>query len=178
MFEAWEGSQDQCIAKSTASDLLQGTWTFQTYGSVTLFNRAGEIYSGHLGFGYYALDGVSINLEAAGHHFNASEGFGNNADMGGLDLLIRWHLIDEEPLSVYVEGGAGILQGSNEVPPEGTRFNFSPQFGCGVTWLFAPGSRLMAGARWQHISNAAMHGEIKNPGYDGLMVYSGLVFSF
>ena len=39
------------------------SWTFQTYGSATFGDDAGELYLGRAGVGYHAWDDISVNLE-------------------------------------------------------------------------------------------------------------------
>jgi hypothetical protein len=56
--------------------------------------------------------------------------------------------------------------------------NFTPQLGIGFTYAFNDESQLMAGVRWQHISNADVKGRENNPGYDGAMFYLGMMFPF
>jgi hypothetical protein len=37
---------------------------------------------------------------------------------------------------------------------------------------------LMGGARYFHLSNAQQHGREKNPSYDGVEFYVGMLFAF
>ena len=81
-----------------------------------------------------------------------------------------------------MEGGAGIQESSDPFPEGktniGTHFNFRPQLGMGFTVGLTDQVRLMAGARWLHISNADRDGSVHNPGYDAVLVYSGLMIPF
>ena len=164
------------------ADFAEDSWSYQAYGSATIGNpRRGKLYEGHIGFGYYFLDNISINAEFTGigtatrDHGGET---GHDGAGGGFDLLFRWHLLHGESWSIYTEGGAGLLQLTEPFPANGTGFNFTPQFGFGGTLRVFENWRLMAGARYQHISNAGLHGPSHNPGFDGAMVYAGLIMPF
>jgi hypothetical protein len=165
------------LADAPRGPWTQGTWTFQSYGSGTIGTHAGALYSGHIGVGYHPLDNVSINLEAVGRYFNAFSAE-PNGEAGGLDLFIRWRWLDAGDLSSYLELGSGIIESSSSIPPNGTHFNFVPQIGVGLTMRVVDQTRLMIGSRWLHVSNGGLSSQDINPGYDGVMIYAGMLFAF
>ncbi len=159
----------------------KGTWTFQSYVSATVGEDSGALYLGHFGAGYFVFDGFSVNLEAVlgGIRAQNEAGEGGGAfAAGGFDLLARWHVIRADKWSIYLEGGAGVLQSGQSFPAHGTHFNFTPQAGVGVTFEVLENARLMLGSRWHHVSNADIFSNSRNPGYDGLMFYGGLTIPF
>ena len=156
----------------------KGTWTAQTYGSATVSGEAGGLFTAHVGGGYHFKDDMSINLELIAGSINFDEGFNDSAAVVGLDLLLRYHFFQYGDLTLYTDGGFGLQQSSLPFPMAGTHFNFRSQAGIGLTLKLNDRARLMAGARWLHVSNAAKDGEVLNPGYDGAMVYSGFLFTF
>ena len=159
-----------------APALSPGTWTVQTYGSATLGNDEGRLYLSHVGGGYFVLDGLSVNLEGV---FGAVDSERNGDPYAvGFDLLLRWHFLKTQSWSVFADGGAGMLWIEDRFPTSGTRQNFTPQVGLGVTLHLADQLNLIAGVRWHHISNASKRGEDRNPGFDGALVYGGLVIAF
>lgn len=100
---------------------------------------------------------------------------------GGLSVSnnYRWHFINEECHSFFIDAGVGLLVATDDVPTGGTEVNFLPRLGAGATWRFGNGpQRLVVGARWHHISNARMRGQDQNPARDGLMLYAGVEFPF
>ncbi len=155
-----------------------GSWTFQTYGSAALGDRTGNVFTAHVGAGYYMKDDLSINIELLAGEININEGTEGVASVVGVDLLLRYHFRKEGPWTFYLEGGAGLQQSSDPFPTVGTHFNFRPQAGIGFTVELLDRARLMSGVRWLHISNANKDGPLKNPGYDGVMIYSGLMIPF
>jgi len=156
----------------------KGTWTAQTYGSATLSGEAGGLFTAHIGGGYHFKDDLSINLELIAGNINFDKGFGGSSTVVGLDLLLRYHFFRYGDWTFYADGGVGLQQSSRPFPLAGTHFNFRPQAGMGFTLKLNERARFMAGARWLHVSNANKDGSTRNPGYDGAMVYSGLLFTF
>lgn len=161
----------------------RGLWTVQGYGSGTadlLGADSGNVLLGHVGVGYYVLNNVSLNLEGALGVTQARSRIKEESLAYGLDLLLRWHILNfEDPgVSVYLEGGAGLLWTENPFPPGGTHQNFSPQGGLGVAWRLSDHLNLLSGARWHHISNASKGEPGTNPGYDGILGYVGLQWGF
>lgn len=125
---------------------------------------------------YFLGDGIELSGEVAGWYF-AQEG----DDAAGLSgsVIFRWHFYRKDPWTVYVDTGIGLMGATDDVPADGTSFNFMPQAGAGITRrLNEDGMRLQAGLRWHHISNARVTGDDDNPDRDAPMVYVGLIFPF
>lgn len=157
------------------------SWTMQAYGSATFGDDASELYLAHMGFGYHIWDNFSFNVELVGGGFHAdNEGgeSGHSAAAVGVDLLARYHFYRGEGWSLYGDAGSGFMQGTTSVPANGTHFNFTPQAGIGLLMNRDHNMDLITGARWHHISNARMNGIKQNPGYDGAMIYAGMLFRF
>ena len=157
--------------------LAAGSWSFQTYGSVTFGEDSGELYLAHAGFGYHPWDNISINAEMVGGVVSAEDEGGESGTVGG-DLLVRYHFLRGDGWSLYGEAGSGFLQTSMSFPANGTHFNFTPQAGIGLLMDLDDNMHLMAGARWHHVSNARMQGVGQNPGYDAAMIYAGVLLRF
>ncbi|MFG0274015.1 MAG: acyloxyacyl hydrolase [Phycisphaerales bacterium] len=97
-------------------------------------------------------------------------------------VLFRWHfLMDEEDRdwSVFASAGVGMLFTDEDVPFDGTKYNFTPTAGVGFTHRLGDGdNRLIGGLRWQHISNARTAGGDENGGRDFATFYVGVMFPF
>lgn len=127
-------------------------------------------------FSYFLGDGIELSAEVAGWYF-AQKG----DDAAGLSgsVIFRWHFVRRDPWTVYLDTGIGLMGATDDVPADGTSFNFMPQAGAGVTRrLNDDGLRLQAGLRWHHISNARITGDDDNPDRDAPMLYVGLIFPF
>ena len=59
----------------------------------------------------------------------------------------------------------------------GTTYNFTARVGPGVTYRLFDNAHLAAGVRYFHNSNGDQHGRGKNPGYDGVEYYVGMIFT-
>lgn len=125
------------------------------------------------GVSHFFYDGHSINLELNGL---AVDQQGDDAVGLNLALLVRSHWIRRENWSIYIDGGAGLLTTTNDVPNAGSSFNFTPQIGGGATFAVNDTQRIMTGLRWYHISNAGTFES--NPGLDTLYGYVGYNFPF
>ncbi len=125
------------------------------------------------GVSHFFYNGHSINLELNGLAFDQT---GSNAVGLNLALLVRSHWIRGENWSIYIDGGAGIIATTDDVPAAGSSFNFTPQIGGGATFAINDTQRIMTGLRWYHISNASLFES--NPGLDALYGYVGYNFPF
>ncbi len=164
-----------------AEPFVAGSWTMQAYGSATFGDNSGELYLAHVGFGYHLWDNISFNAEVVGGGFNAEDEAGQSGGgsaAGGLDLLMRYHFYRGDGWSLYGDAGSGLIHGSIRFPANGTQLNFTPQAGIGSLIDLDDNMYMMVGARWHHVSNARMKGIDQNPGYDGAMIYAGLMFRF
>jgi len=126
-----------------------------------------------VGVSWFIEEDLSLDLE-----FNAfgTDQTGNDAAGFNFNVLLRWHFLARETWSIYLDGGAGMLITSSDVPEEGSSFNFTPQAGVGASFDVWARNRLLVGARWQHISNANLYSN--NPGRDSVMAYVGLSIPF
>ncbi|PSB07775.1 acyloxyacyl hydrolase [Pleurocapsa sp. CCALA 161] len=123
------------------------------------------------GLSKFLFDGHSINLELNTIYFSQP----NNDALGlNLALLMRWHFLRKTNWALFIDGGAGIMGTSSDVPSKGASFNFTPQAGAGINIKLKNQRRLMLGLRWHHISHADLFGA--NPGRDSIMGYVGVQF--
>ncbi|MGF1512619.1 MAG: acyloxyacyl hydrolase [Elainellaceae cyanobacterium] len=136
-------------------------------GAATTFDN--EFALAGAGLSHFFANGHSINAELNGMAFSQE---GDDAVGANLNVLLRYHFVRQENWSLYVDGGAGILGTTDNVPSGGSSFNFTPQAGGGATIRLSDAERLMVGLRWHHISNANTFDS--NPGRDSVMGYVGL----
>jgi lipid A 3-O-deacylase len=128
-----------------------------------------------VGFSYFVATRLSLEVEFNGWYFNVEEGsaWGINSN-----LLIRWHFwqSNDGRWTLFGDAGAGLLLSTENVPSTGSDFNFTPQLGGGFSLDIGNDNRLLAGARWHHVSNANTRGD--NPGQDNLLFFAGVSFPF
>jgi len=160
----------------------KGDWVVTAYGSTTLFDDDhGDFYTAHLGAHYHFKDDLSIGLEGVGGYVepNWTNGVRTEPDedgiVGGLDLMLRWHFVNEADWSVYLDGGVGLQQASTNFPSD-SHFNFRDQLGIGATWRLFDNARLMGGVRYHHQSNAGT--SENNDGGDWAQPYVGVMVPF
>jgi hypothetical protein len=176
--EATPGSPDAVAALNASPPPAYGkpdTWRwnlsvgagFHVTDADNMFGVAG------CGFTYFIVERVSAEFELNGMHVYQQ---GDDAIGPNLNLILRWHILAEESWSFYLEGGAGVLLTTEDVPRNGSSFNFTPQLGVGVTTDIGSGRRFFAGLRAHHISNANTFEE--NPGRDSIFIYAGISFPF
>jgi lipid A 3-O-deacylase len=127
------------------------------------------------GISHFMADDISIDLDLNLINFWQE---GEDAIGGNLNLLLRWHFLHDEARSwsVYADGGAGLLWTHESVPHNGSRFNFTPQFGLGASFAVCDDKRLFVGGRWFHVSNARLYDN--NPGRDFGLFYVMLGWPF
>lgn len=145
-------------------------------GAIDGEGEGGTDLTGFVQLTWFIVDDLEFGGEVGAWHFQQE---GEDAVGGSLSALLRWHFVNEERLSLFVDGGIGLLGASEEVPEGGTKQNFLPRAGVGATYRPWDGdTRLMLGLRWHHISNARLSGSEDNPSRDGVMLYAGLCVPF
>jgi len=163
----------------------KGSWTFDTFATATsnINDRPhGNFVGGGVGGAYYFEDRWALRGELLGLFVDQA---GDSAGAAGFSLLLRHHFYQEGRLSLFIEGGAGLLQSSVSIPDgdrddsrDGTNFNFTPQASLGFTWALEERTHLFGGFRYLHISNAGTNGGDRNPGVDSIGGFMGIMFSF
>ena len=145
------------------------TWYFQGAAATTLDNNEPDPRRfGFVGVGIseFLFNRHSINLEFNTIYFDQP---GENAVGFNLNLLGRWHFIKKENWTTYIDGGAGVMGTTNDVPRQAAGFNFTPQVGGGFSLKLKEDRFLLFGLRWHHISHAELFG--RNPGRDSILGY-------
>lgn len=157
-----------------------GSWRWALYGGYADdIDRDGAHGNVHWAAEYFAVEDFSVSFELGGLVFDDdSTANGDTAYGANFNILLRWYFHTEDTWALYVDGGAGLLGVSEEVPANGSNFNFTPQAGVGAMFdVGDDGARLMVGARWHHFSNARSYdGQANNPGRDSVMGYVGVSF--
>ena len=157
-------------------EFSKGYQKWQTYVSAAGFDEGkGEMYSLHLGYGYFFMDDFSINIDVLGSYIDS--GIDDNGIAAGLDVIFRRHPFKghDNLWSLYLDLGAGLQQQSTNFAGS-RRFNFRILAGGGATIRVAENARLIAGIRYLHISDAGIEGG--GGGFDGLHFYAGSMFPF
>ena len=118
---------------------------------------------------HFVENNLSLDL---GLHIIDVEQSGKDAMGLNVSTQLRWHFINEDMWSMFLEGGVGLLRTSANVPSGGSEFNFTTQIGCGFSFDAGNYNRWLIGARWFHISNANTYNN--NPGRDSVMLWTGI----
>jgi hypothetical protein len=142
-----------------------------TGGYITRGNR--HLTYGTVGYGHYLANRLEIRPEIVGYYGSQST---EPALMIGLTLEGRLHFLEVGKMSLFGEIGGGILEGNNDFPPQGTKFNFTYQAGLGVSYHISQKIDLLARASFLHISNAFIDGRDRNPAFNGFGGYIGLMW--
>lgn len=178
--EVLPGAEEGLDAKALASSnaplpyATKGStaWWFEL-GAGSNFD-GGWMALGGVGLEWYPVDGFALGARFDG----IGVGLKDTPTTAGVDaaVLVRWHVLRRETWSLYFDGGCGFAVFADEVPSGASRFCFTPQLGVGMTCEVAENARLLAGARWFHISNG--QSATRNPGVDMLELYVGMTFSY
>jgi hypothetical protein len=134
-------------------------------------------YNIHAAWSQFLIKDVEFALEAHAWYFDqaAENAFGLNPA-----LNFRWHFFNNQKWTAYADLGIGLLIATDTVPQGATQFGFMPRGGFGLTYQISDRdqTRLQAGLRWHHISNARITGDSRNPGRDAPFLYAGVVLPF
>ncbi|MDP6602032.1 MAG: acyloxyacyl hydrolase [Phycisphaerales bacterium] len=151
------------------------SWRWAIHGGYAWDVKRSENTLGLIGveFDYFLEDNLSLDF---GFNVLGVDQRGDNATGANFTLQLRWHFAAREDWSMFIEGGAGLLWTSENVPIGGSEFNFTPQAGLGMSIDAGSQRRWLIGVRWHHISNASLYDT--NPGRDSIMLWTGLSFPF
>mgnify|MGYP001826189904 CR=1 FL=1 len=168
--------QENDPLRGPRNGFAKGTRKWQTYASAAAGdNGKGEMYALHLGYGYFLMDYLSINLDVLGAYIRS--GLDDNGVAVGLDVIFRRHFspVEDYLWSVYLDLGGGLQQHSTNIA--GNRhFNFRVMSGGGATLRVGDHARMRGGMRYLHLSDAGIEGG--GGGFDGFMFYGGVMFPF
>jgi len=135
-----------------------------------------------IGWSTFVAPKLELGVELGVWYFNLSTGTSGQESTGGgtVNFVGRWHFwMPDSPAdrswSVFAEARFGLAGTFDDVPVNGTSFNFTPGAGVGYTREIGEGLRLITGVRWFHMSNARLTGNSNNPGLDSLMGYLGVM---
>ncbi|MFC1708755.1 acyloxyacyl hydrolase [Candidatus Omnitrophota bacterium] len=124
----------------------------------------------------------NINIEPEGRLKFFFEPFLNpvlnpseNIEVGNNFMLKYAHPITQK-FSLFFEAGVGLLYTTQHTAEQGTQFNFSQQFGGGISYLFAENKTLNVGYRRRHFSNADI--EEPNSGIDMDYILCGVTIFY
>lgn len=169
-----EPSAERRADGSIKTSFPAGAWSLYGYGAAAVGKTSHRVYAGKFGLGYHVVDDFSLNLEAAGYFVDHARDTGG----GGVDMLFRWHPVQGQDSSLYLDGGPGFVYTRKTLRDPGTHFNFTVQGGAGFTYRITDRFHSMAGLRWFHISNARIRGKNRNVGFDSPMFYLGLMLPY
>ncbi len=150
-------------------------WTFGAGGS-TDFDELSDINI-TVAWSKFVDHDVEMMVEVALREFDMP----GNDQIGINPMLVlrqHWDLGETHTWTMFVDAGIGFMISADDVPEDGTSFNFTPRAGFGVTYAVSEEWRVVAGLRWSHISNGRMFGDDDNPSSDGVMFSVGLTTSF
>lgn len=149
-------------------------WTFGV-GVADNFSDATD-YNVRVAWSQFLVQGIEFSVEANGWY---SDQPGDDAIGINPAFVFRWHFYEVERWTLFADVGIGLLFTTDDAPPGGTSFNFTPRIGIGTTYrLDDDGTRLQLGLRWHHISNARLSGDSENPARDGALLYAGVMIPF
>ena len=173
-------SEAQETQEASVSMFPKGLWTLQLNAAyLPSYETDDSVGYGTIGGSYYFDERNSVLLELVGYSLdNAGDFDADDAVAGGGTLGLRYQFLEHQRLSLFVEGLAGFLQANHNFPPGGTHFNFALQAGLGATFRIADNVHLIGGARYLHISNAQIEGKDRNPNFNAVGGYFGVMFTF
>jgi hypothetical protein len=150
-------------------------WTVEMLGTGVgdVTNRRVALYGLTGGVGYSFFNNMALMLDVTGYGF--SEGHSNGAAVG-VALGLRHQMFSVGKTQVFLEVYGGEIEASNNIPMGGTHLNDNLQFGFGIDRPITGNLYWEGGARYYHISNARSEGPDRNPSFNGVQGFLGLMW--
>ena len=159
--------------------LSDGRWLANAYClGTTEGNKGLGLFEFHLGLGRVLVGGLSAGVEFSGGYATFASGTPSQTWSTGFDLVLRWHFLRSDWGSVFADAHGGVRAFGISFPRRGTQYDFAAQVGVGGTIRLFEGVNLMAGGGWFHVSNAALRGVYRNPGFNAIKFYGGLLLDW
>lgn len=134
-----------------------------------------SIFGPEIGVRKFVFDDIAVGISAAAHLAASDE---DDVFAGSLSATGRHHLIDWQSGTFFIDGSVGVFEGADDIPSDGTRFNFMSRAGIGVTLRLNERLHFVGGGRYWHLSNAQFEGASKNPKIDGIELHTGLLWAW
>jgi hypothetical protein len=96
----------------------------------------------------------------------------DNVFLPVLNIMVRWSPFRWGRVSMFFEGAGGVSYASDELPNEGTRFNWVSQTGVGLSHPVNTRIEFVGALRWLHVSNNSLDGN-RNPDIQAVGFYVG-----
>lgn len=156
----------------------QWWWTIGGGGGASL-NHGDASAAFFVGASTFLAEDFEFSVDLTTWYLSEDAPNGDDALALNVNPKLRWHFLDGETHTVFVEAGVGLMLATEETPEGGSEFNFTPQAGIGATFELSEGpERLIVGLNWRHFSNANSFGSDRNPGRDDAFAYVGVTFPF
>jgi hypothetical protein len=162
-------------APTTQPIFPRGSFTLNTTAAYarSLDKDEADIGSIELGGNYFIWDNFSLGAEIDAHCISQ---LGDDAAAFSLVGTFRHHLWQREAWTIFIDGAFGPSYSLRDTPQGGTHFNFLSRLGLGATYRLDEHMHLMFGARYWHLSNARIEGVERNPNFNAVQVFIGLIW--
>lgn len=160
--------------KGAGADMFsRGAGFWEITAGRSFDDRLGMISLAQCAIGHYIRDRLAV-------HYGAAVGYAatkrtQDGFLAGPVIGARWHFIEVQRWSLFLDGSAGAIYHEHPVKEDTLRFNFDLQAGAGTTFRTGSRTALQGGFSWHHLSNGRIRGKSYNYGYDGPMVYLGVI---
>ena len=171
-----------CAANASAQEdpFARRAWNLQLagHGAIETWNyniSHEEMWGIVPGFTYGVGRGVAVTATWPMYYIAQR---GPNAWAIAATFGVRGRLYRRGRLSAFWEFDVGVSKAETYTPPRGTRFNYLALGGAGATVRLRPGTHLLAGLRWIHVSNNGLAGRDRNPDIEAVGPQVGILISF
>jgi len=164
---------------------------YRGYKSAQVKTSKTKVVEWSIGFGHYFRKWLAAGIDFYATGFVGSIRFRGGTSSEPVDIdqdirtaavgggpFVRWHLVSYLRWSVYFEQGLSIIFIKSEFPPRGTKTNFTPTYGLGMSFKLFQHIYFMVSVRHYHLSNNDIDGARRNPGFDANGFYIGSHFQF
>ena len=164
----------KAVSFKKGSDVV---FTYALYNKEIEGNKNIDVFDARTEFGRYLYEGLAVVLSLHATAFRGTrDDISVDTEIVGGACLLRWHFFNGRRISSFIDYGYGIMMAHEAFPPAGTKFNFSAQYGLGMTIKIRDWLHSVIGFRQLHISNGK--GMVpENPSFDGAGGYIGYIFT-
>jgi Lipid A 3-O-deacylase (PagL) len=140
----------------------RAAWGSPIVGKALAWNGLGDVPNYGMGVQSHWFQNDRLAIGAGMNLINFKPK-GENVTGGELEARARYFFAESEDVGLFWDFMGGFMRTESQIPPGGTRGNFTFAFGPGIEMPLGDGDSVLLGVEFHHMSNALGRDSSRNP---------------